>query len=390
MRQACSKSWFHRLSAIILSLGVVFVFAGANAEPAAAASAIELYTPYLQLSAPPGDSITYAIDVINHGSATETVDLGFDPQGSKWEYELTAGGRTVSRLAVKAGDTQSVNLQLNVPLEVNKGVYHFAVKANGSTLPIDVNVSEQGTFRTELTTDQPNMQGHPDSTFTYSLSLRNRTASKQTYGLSAQAEPGWDVTFSDGGNSVTSVDVDAGGEKSISVSVKPPETVKKDTYQIPISAMNNSTSANLTVEAAVTGTYGLTLSTPNDLLSTDVTAGSQRKVDLTVTNTGSADMKGINLTAESPTGWEVSFVPATLDSVAAGQTAQVQAIIKADKQALAGDYVVNMTAAGVEKSASAQFRVAVKTSVLWGWVGILVIIVVAAGIYFLFRKYGRR
>lgn len=389
MRHACSKPLFKWLFALILVLGVSF--AGiTDAKPVAAAGAVELYTPYLQLSAPPGDSIQYAIDVINHGTSTETVDLSFDSLGSKWDYALTAGGRAVSRLAVKAGDTQSVNLQLNVPLEVNKGVYHFAVKADGSTLPLAVDVSEQGTFRTELTTDQPNMQGHPDSTFTYSATLRNRTATKQTYGLSAQAEPGWDVSFTDGSNSVTSVDVDAGGEKTISISVKPPETVKKGTYQIPISAMNNSTSADLTVEAAVTGTYGLTLSTPNDLLSTDVTAGASRTVDLTVTNTGSSDMKGINLTADSPSGWEVSFEPATLDTIAAGQKTQVKAIIKADKKALAGDYVVNMTAAGVEKTASAQFRVAVKTSVLWGWVGILIIIVVAAGIYFLFRKYGRR
>ncbi|REE89100.1 alpha-galactosidase-like protein [Paenibacillus taihuensis] len=389
MRQACSKPLFKMLFALILVLGVSI--AGiTDAKPVAAASAVELYTPYLQLSAPPGDSITYAIDVINHGSSTETVDLSFDSLGNKWDYELTAGGRAVSRLAVKAGDTQSVNLQLNVPLEVNKGVYRFAVKADGASLPIAVDVSEQGTFRTELTTDQPNMQGHPDSTFTYSATLRNRTASKQTYGLSAQAEPGWDVTFTDGANSVTSVDVDAGGEKTISIAVKPPETVKKGTYQIPISAMNNSTSADLTVEAAVTGTYGLTLSTPNDLLSTDVTAGSQRTVDLTVTNTGSADLKGINLTADTPSGWEVSFEPATLDTIAAGQTTQVKAIIKSDKKALAGDYVVNLTASGVEKTASAQFRVAVKTSVLWGWVGILIIIIVAAGIYFLFRKYGRR
>ncbi|WP_308639717.1 COG1470 family protein [Paenibacillus silvisoli] len=388
MRQACRKPMFKWFLAVIFSFGMAA--AGFQAQPAAAESAVELYTPYLQLSAPPGDSIAYAIDVINHSDSTESVDLRFDPKGSKWEYELTAGGRAVSRLAVKPGETQTVNLQLRVPLEVNKGMYRFEVDADGSALPLAVEVTEQGTFRTELTTDQPNMQGHADSTFTYSATLRNRTAEKQTYGLSAQAEPGWDVAFSEGGSGVTSVEVDPGGEKSISISVKPPEMVKQGTYSIPISAMNNSTSANLTVEAAVTGTYGLSLRTPDDLLSTEVTAGSQRKLDLKVTNTGSADLKAISLTADSPSGWEVSFVPATLDSIAAGQTANVQAIIKADKKALAGDYVVNMTAAGAEKTANAQFRVAVKTSVFWGWIGILIIAAVAGGLYTLFRKYGRR
>lgn len=389
MLDACRNQGL-KWSVIISFLLAVFSLPGTGVQKAAAAASVELYTPYLELSAPPGDSISYSIDVINRGPATATVDLGFDAKGNKWDYELTAGGRAVSRLAVKAGDMQTVNLQLDVPLKVNKGIYSFQVNAGGSALPLSVQVSEQGTFRTELTTDQPNMQGHSDSTFTFSATLRNRTAEKQTYALSAQAEPGWDVTFNADGKGVTSVEVDPNGEKSLSISVKPPETVKAGTYKIPISAANSSTSAETTVEAAVTGTYGVKLGTPDDLLSTDVTAGSQRKVDLVVTNTGSADLNNVSMSAESPSGWEVSFDPSTVESIPAGGNARVQATIKADKKALAGDYVVRMTAAAPEKTADAQLRVAVKSSVLWGWIGILIILAVAGGIYYLFRKYGRR
>jgi len=378
--------WLIALSILVMGAAA----SGLGAKPAAAAGSVELYTPYLTLSAPPGDSIAYQIEVINHGSSTENVALSFDDKGSGWKYEMTAGGRTVTKLAVKGNDSQPVNLQLEVPLNVNKGIYSFQMNAGGSVLPLSVQVSEQGTFRTELTTDQPNMQGHSDSTFSYSAKLRNRTANEQTYALQAQAEPGWDVTFTDGGTSVTSVQVDPNGEKSISISVRPPVTVKAGTYKIPISASNNSTSAQTEIEAAVTGTYGLKVGTPNDRLSTDVTAGSQRHIDLVVQNTGSADLKNVNLSADSPSGWDVTFEPKTIQSIAAGAATHVQATIKADKKALAGDYVVNVTASAPEKSADAQFRVAVKSSMLWGWIGILIIVAVAGGIYFLFRKYGRR
>ncbi|MFB9326553.1 NEW3 domain-containing protein [Paenibacillus aurantiacus] len=388
MRYACSKPMMSRFLVVLLCLGAAL--ACALPQQAHAAGTVELYTPYLQLSAPPGDAISYSIEAINRGETTAVVDVAFDAQGNKWDYELTAGGRAVDRLAVKGGESQTLNLMLHVPLEINKGVYRFEVKAGGGTLPLAVVVSEQGTFRTELTTEQPNMQGHSDSTFSYSATLRNRTAEKQTYALNAQAEPGWDVTFTDGGTSVTSVEVDAGGEKSISIGVKPPETVKAGTYKIPVAATNNESSAETVFEAVVTGSYALSLSTPNDLLSTDVTAGSERKLDLTLDNTGSAELKNVSLSAQSPTGWEVTFAPSTVESIKPGETARVQATIKADKKALAGDYVVNVTASAPEKSASAQFRVAVETSVLWGWIGILIIVLVAAGIYYLFRKYGRR
>jgi uncharacterized membrane protein len=68
----------------------------------------------------------------------------------------------------------------------------------------------------------------------------------------------------------------------------------------------------------------------------------------------------------------------------------VTATIKADKNAIAGDYVVSMTAKTAEKSSDATLRMTVKTSVLWGWIGILIIIAVIGGVYYLFRKYGRR
>ncbi|WP_029192861.1 NEW3 domain-containing protein [Paenibacillus harenae] len=387
MLRACRKSAVKWLLAISLVWGGA---AGVIAEPAEAASTVELYSPYLELSAPPGDSISYSIEVINHGTAMQSVDLRFDAKGNDWAYELTSGGRAVSRLAIKAGESQSVNLRLDVPLEVNKGSYPFQVKAGDSVLPLAVQVSEQGTFRTELTTDQPNMQGHADSTFSFSATLRNRTAEKQTYALAAQAEPGWDISFSEGGKSVTSVEVEPNSEKSISISAVPPQSVNAGTYQIPISASNNSTAGETTLEAVITGTYNLVLSTPNELLSTEVTAGSERKLDLVVTNSGTAELNKVSLSASSPSGWEVSFEPSTVDSIKAGATARVQATIKADKKALAGDYVVSMTASSPEKTADAQFRVAVKSSVLWGWIGILIILAVIAGLYYLFRKYGRR
>ncbi|GFN33920.1 COG1470 family protein [Paenibacillus xylaniclasticus] len=377
----------------ILALSMVVILLATSvlgARPAAAAGSIELYTPYLSLSAPPGDTLNYEIEVINHGTSTTNVNLNFDDKGNGWKYELTSGGRAVNKLAVKGGESQPVLLQLIVPLQVDKGTYSFQMSAGDAVLPLSVQVSEQGTFRTELLTDQPNMQGHSDSTFSYSVTLRNRTANEQMYALQAQVDPGWDVSFTDGGTSVTSVQVDPSGEKTINISVKPPEMVKAGTYKIPITASNNSTSAKLELEAAVTGTYDLSLSTPNNLLSTDVTAGSQRHIDLVVQNTGSTDLKNVNLSADSPSGWEVTFEPKTISTIAAGAVTHVQATIKADKKALSGDYVVNITASAPEKSADAQFRVEVKSSMLWGWIGILIIVVVAGGIYFLYRKYGRR
>ncbi|KWX80491.1 hypothetical protein AMQ83_35490 [Paenibacillus riograndensis] len=389
MLKRCGKPLADLL--VLLLSGLVWS-SNAGLPKAAAAGTVELYTPYVELSAAPGESVSYPVDVINHGTATQKVGLSFDAGGNFWKYELTAGGRQVQQLAVKGGDTQSVNLQLEVPLKINKGSYTFAVNAPGQdSLTLKVNVSEQGTFKTELAVDQSNMEGHSDTTFTYSAVLRNHTAQKQSYALAAQAADGWDVRIKADGNSVTSVALEAGAEKNISIEAKPPEQVKAGTYKIPVTATSGSTSTQAELEAVVTGTYGIQLSTSDNLLSTDVKAGGERRINLVITNTGSAPLEDVSLTSQgTPTGWEVSFDPSTVRTIAPGETATTQAIIKSSGNSLPGDYVVTLSAASAAKSATADMRVTVKTSVFWGWIGVLIIAAVIGGIYYLFRKFGRR
>lgn len=358
---------------------------------AKAAGTLDLYTPYPAITVTPGESIQYTVDVINNGAAIESTDLKLENLPPKWESELTADGWSVQTIAVKPKESRSLTLQVDVPLDANKGVYHLQLQAPGKTqLPLTVNVSQQGTFKTELTSEQTNMEGHADSQFAYNASLRNRTADKQLYALTAQAPQGWDVQFKSEGKSVTSVQVDANGSKDIDIEVRPPENAQAGAYKIPVKAATSSTSAQLEFEAVITGSYDVEVSTPSGLLSTDVTAGDSRKLQLKVSNTGSADLRGLELRANTPAKWEVTFEPKQIDKLAAGQSAEVTATIKADSKAIAGDYVVDVSVNSPEASDDAQFRVAVKTSLLWGWLGVLVIVAVAGGVAYLFRTYGRR
>jgi uncharacterized membrane protein len=132
------------------------------------------------------------------------------------------------------------------------------------------------------------------------------------------------------------------------------------------------------------------LTTPLGLLSTEITAGDQKRVELLVRNTGSAELKDVKLEFSAPANWDVIFDPKSITSLKAGDAAKVFATIKADKKAIAGDYVTNLDAKTPEVTARTAFRVSVKTPMLWGWVGIFIIIAALGSVYYLFRKYGRR
>ncbi|MCU9612864.1 NEW3 domain-containing protein [Caldibacillus lycopersici] len=378
---------------IILSIVFLSVALGGVKQTFAAGN-ISLFTPYTGLSVTPGETVDYSIDVINSGSTIQNMSFTMENLPKGWDYSLTANGKDIRELAVRGNSEETINLELTVPLEVKKADYRFQLVASdgssSSSLAFLVTVSEQGSFETELTSEQTNLQGHADSSFSYTISLKNRTANTQNYALSSAAGEGWNVTFKSGSDSITSVELDTNESKDITVDVKPPENIKAGTYEIPIKAATSSTAADLTLEAVITGTYGIEITTPSGNLSTDITAGDDRVIDLVVKNTGTSPLKDVSISANTPPNWESEFDNSSIAEIAPGESKTVKATIKADNDAIAGDYVTTFTASTAETSSDAAFRISVETSTLWGAVAIIIILVVIGGLYYIFRKYGRR
>jgi uncharacterized membrane protein len=352
---------------------------------------VTLYTPYMEISVPPGETIKYTIDVINNGSVVRNVNLSLAGVPRGWDYELKAGGWEIEELSVLPGEKKNAILQIDVPLKVNKGTYHFRVMASGLyTLPLAVIVSEQGTFKTEFTTKQPNMEGNATSTFRFNADLKNRTAGTQLYALTAEVQRGWNVSFRATNKQVTSVQVDPNGTQIVTIEVDPPDAIEAGSYKIPVTATTSTTSASLELEVVITGSYGIELTTQTGLLSTDIAAGNEKRMEFIIRNKGSAELKDIKLNSSTPMNWEVMFDPKKVDKLEPGKVAEVYATIKTDKKAIAGDYMTTLEASTPETSSKAAVRVSVRTPMIWGWVGVFVIFGAVGSVYYMFRKYGRR
>ena len=367
-----------------------FPAAGAHAAADSLSTGVVLYSPYTKIVVSPGASINYSVDLINNGHEIRTENIALGGLPSSWKYDIKSGGWNIEQMAVLPDEKKNFTLTVNVPLKINKGSYKFHLSAGEARLPLTIVVSKQGTYQSEFTTDQPNMQGNSKSNFTFSTTLRNQTADRQLYALMADAPRGWNVVFKPNYKQATSAQVDANASQNISVEVTPAANAEAGTYKIPVRAVTNSTSAELTLEIAITGTFQMEVNTPKGLLSADITAGDTRRIDLEVVNTGSSELKDIQLSSRKPAGWELSFEPSKIASLKAGAAANVTAELKASPKALPGDYVVVMDAKTPEVTAAAQFRISVKTPLFWGWVGVLVILAAVGGVYCLFRKYGRR
>ena len=117
--------------------------------------------------------------------------------------------------------------------------------------------------------------------------------------------------------------------------------------------------------------------------------GSASDLTLVITNSGTADVANAKMTATPPNGWTVTFDPDTT-SIAANGTANVVAHMTPSSDAIAGDYMVTFKATADVANTSADVRVTVQTSPLWGIVGIGIIAIVLIGLLWVFRQFGRR
>jgi uncharacterized membrane protein len=186
------------------------------------------------------------------------------------------------------------------------------------------------------------------------------------------------------------VTVESKATQGLSLKVTPGPNAEMGTYDITVSAVGGGETVSIPLEVEITGTYTLTLTTPDGNLNADVKAGDTTRVQFVVTNSGTGPLQGVELSATAPTNWEVDFEPSVIDVLPANEQQTVVAVFKPAENAIAGDYVVSMSAQADQAVASSDIRVTVKTSTLWGVIGVLIAIAAIAILGFVFRRYGHR
>ena len=258
-------------------------------------------------------------------------------------------------------------------------------------LPLTIRVADAAAGDVSLTADFAELKGPSSTTFTFNLTLHNDTSAEITFTMDAAGPAGWTVAAKPAGQAqATSTTVSRRQHRRDHRHRDAARGRDRGTYPIKVGVSGGTKVASTDLAVTITGTYTLSLSTPDQVLSTTANAGSVKDFALVVANSGSAPVTNVTMTASAPTNWKVEFDPATVASIPAGQTANVTAHITPTSDAIAGDYSMTITSKGTEASADTDIRVRVETPQFWWIVGVVLIVGVFAGLYWVFRKYGRR
>jgi uncharacterized membrane protein len=366
----------------------------ASLAPAAlAAEPLTLTTPYPAVVVAPGANVSFNVSITTVGA--QRVALALTGAPSSWKATLNGGGYIVDAVQTNGTDAGTVRVDVTVPSDAT-GTTTMTLTGRTSaatvSLPLSVRVDSGVTGEVTLKTDFPSLKGPSSQTFNFNLTLSNGSAEDQTFSVNAQGPTGWTINANLTGQSqAASAVVKAGSSSGVTVSATPPSGVAAGSYDLQVVAVAGSQTITGTLTVEITGTYTLTMATSSGLLNAHGPAGTNNPLTLTLTNTGTADITNVKLTGSTPSAWTVTFDQPTIATIAAGQSVTAIANIKPAGDAIAGDYSLTINASGDSSTtASLNLRYTVETSVLWGIVGVALIVAVLGAVWWVFQRYGRR
>jgi uncharacterized membrane protein len=391
---------------LIVSFLLVLSAAAANAaeQPSGNAAGnapgvtgLFLTTKYPALTIRAGETTTIDVSVRNFKLAPQLLSLSVPQVADGWKATILGGGQPVGAVEVAPDSEERLQLRLEPPAGIGHGDYHFTIEAKNAQyddkLPIAVTIGEEVPAKLKLTTNFPALRGSATTSFKYKVSATNDSGRDATINFSADAPKNFQVGFTEayGSQQITSIPIEAGKSKDVEATLTIPRETPAGDYKLVLHAKTEAASADLPVSLTIVGQPRLAVSGEGGRLSGEAYAGRNSQLTVVLRNDGSEAARDIQLSATTPEGWKSNFDPKEVAQLAAGATEDVKVTLTPSERAIAGDYqtTIRASAAG-GLSESANFRITVLTSTLWGAVAIAIIAIALLVVVFAVARFGRR
>jgi uncharacterized membrane protein len=360
-----------------------------------------IYSEYSGIFVAPGESVRMELTAENKGRTDEDFILKITQSPKGWKASIKAPNFTVNAVPVPATKTRTLTFVAEPDKTIKPGSYLFQIDAQTadgkftSSQKIEVTVREKAPVSEEIqvTTSYPVLRGQTDARFEFSLEVTNKSESDKNFNLSAQVPEKWEVNFKPAyeQKQISSFRIRGGQSQTVAVEVTPPKEATSGSFPVVVWISSGEKKAEVKLTVVLTGIYKLDAGTPTGLLSLEAVTGKPAIMSLFVKNTGSAVNRNISFNSFKPENWKVEFKPEKVDALEPNALKQVEVTITPAAQALVGDYSVGLSIEGEKGSSkTVEIRVVVKTSAAWGWIGIVIIVAVIAGLAGLFLWLGRR
>ncbi len=317
------------------------------------------------------------------------------------EIDLLAPGRStpVDRVLTAADGTVDVEVapgtyDVRIGREGYADVTRDGVRLKGGVVTdLGTVTLEPRPYAAEVKLETATVIGTAGRNAQFEMELRNIGRTDDVYRLGAEDVPqDWYVRYRDpDGNSaeLDEVALAPGETRRITIDAIPSRNALPGTYNLTATVLGGggTYARNLTVRLQEAAEMRVTA----ERYQYDVTRGEALEFNISVRNGGAAGaLTNLNATLSAPQGWSGVLTPQGIGSIPPGGTAEIRARVVPPPSIPASEYRFSVRVVADQAEKTDEYRVIVHEQSLVPLLGVLMLVAIAGGTWFLFRRYRRR
>jgi uncharacterized repeat protein (TIGR01451 family) len=345
----------------------------------------------------PGEAVRFQVRVKNPLDLEQRFRISLDFQKPGWTTSVkSSSGESISEVTLRGNEFVDLIVDISTSPSAEDGRYEIPIRAESSSgfseefsLLLVVQRPERAI---ELTASPPYVDVYAGSQAKFKMKLSNLGGYDELLDLTlkgiSQELRAW---FEDTNKQeIKKVYVEAGQSKEFYVVVSIPKGASLGTKGFFASVTNSNLNKTVGLTLNILGLYEVRATNANFYTSLNV--GGEGTFTLSVKNTGSQAVTNVKAIAgTTPDGFSVTVDPTSLTSLAVDEEASFTIKIKTESDVNAGNYYIDFSILSDQTEPKTfTLRVEVLQETSWLVLGGIIMVVAIVGLFFVYRRFGRR
>jgi len=339
----------------------------------------------------PGKNLTFNLYLKNNYPERDNYLIYVaDPSlPENWTVRFLLENREIKSFSVPSGGIANIVMVVEVPEDAFSGDYMFRVHADGNyaNATQGLTITVEGIKREiSLFCPFPSKLMLPGQSVSYAIFVTNEGERSEEVVLEvvpSEETLGWDITFSE-----NRLILAPKKSRWIMLNVKPPETVKENTYTIVINGttIDKKLNSTLSLTTKILASYLLEIIEVQPV-NPHVYSGDKINIMVSVRNLGQSALTRIRLNVNSTAIPNILITPLDVLVLEPKATTTFTIRISPDPNFTPGDYFIKMQAVSSEtKSSIRTIAISVSSSIPWFWINIGITVIATALVVIALQK----
>ncbi|CAJ36938.1 COG1470 family protein [Methanocella arvoryzae] len=339
-----------------------------------------------------GDKVVFPITIQNNNNEDKTYTLSAT-SGTGWDLRFTSGSNGIYKVFVPKMQSTTVNLEVMTNAATGVGEKKITATVDDKNIDLYVQITSINQSAEVSTKVTSKIASIGDKIY-YDIWIKNLQPKENIYKLAVTGLPeNWYYRYKESTVSIEEMAetvIPAGGEKTLVLEIVPPNSVQAGEYNF-TAAVTTPDGQVIAKDLNLRLKSSVDMSMTSSKLAYSAKPGESFNIDVYVTNTGNgAALTNVGLETTAPEGWLVQVTPNSTNSIKAGQTQTFRVKVTPPGNIVASDYDITIKAKSDQASKEKDYRITITVDSYIPYIGGAIIVLVVAGLFIVYRKYGRR